>query len=122
MARFRVPYVCNGCESIDKCSLLKNIYDAEHAHLCAHEKISSSRSGLCVSEEEVSRLNKIITPLVEQGQSVNQIYINHQDELMCSEKTIYNYIDACLFDVRNIDLPRKVKVPGTIQKARIQGR
>lgn len=28
---------------------------------------------------------------------------------MCSEKTIYNYIDACLFDVRNIDIPRKVK-------------
>jgi hypothetical protein len=28
---------------------------------------------------------------------------------MCSEKTIYNYIDACMFDVRNIDLPRKVK-------------
>lgn len=28
---------------------------------------------------------------------------------MCSEKTIYNYIDACLFDVRNIDLPCKVK-------------
>ncbi len=28
---------------------------------------------------------------------------------MCSERTLYNYIDACLFDVRNIDLPRKVK-------------
>jgi len=28
---------------------------------------------------------------------------------MCSEKTLYNYIDACFFDVRNIDLPRKVK-------------
>jgi len=28
---------------------------------------------------------------------------------MCSEKIIYNYIDACLLDVRNIDLPRKVK-------------
>lgn len=109
MARFRVPYVCNGCESIGKCSLLKNIYDAEHAHLHAHVKISSSRSGLCVSEDEISRLNQIITPLVEQGQSVNQIYINHQDELMCSEKTIYNYIDACLFDIRNINLPRKVK-------------
>lgn len=107
--RFCVPYVCNGCESIGKCTLLKNIYDAEHAHIRAHEKISASRSGLCVSEDEVTRLNKIITPLVKQGQSVNQIYINHQDELMCSEKTIYNYIDACLFDVRNIDLPRKVK-------------
>jgi len=28
---------------------------------------------------------------------------------MCSEKTLYNYVDAQLFDVRNIDLPRKVK-------------
>ena len=28
---------------------------------------------------------------------------------MCSEKTLYNYIDNCFFDARNIDLPRKVK-------------
>lgn len=108
-ARLKTPYVCNGCESIGKCTLMKNIYDAEHAHIRSHEKISKSRSGLCVSEEEINRLNKIISPLVQQGQSLNQIYLNHQDELMCSEKTLYNYVDACLFDVRNIDLPRKVK-------------
>jgi IS30 family transposase len=108
-SRFRVPYICNGCVTIGKCALLKNIYDAEHAHIKANEAISQSRSGLCVSEDEITRLNKIISPLVQKGQSVNQIYLNHQDDLMCSEKTIYNYIDACLFDVRNIDLPRKVK-------------
>lgn len=108
-ARFRIPYVCNGCETLGKCSLLKNIYDAEHAHIKAHEAISQSRSGLCVSEDEVARINRIISPLVQNGQSVHQIYVTHEDELMCSEKTIYNYIDACLFDVRNIDLPRKVK-------------
>ena len=108
-ARFRPPYVCNGCEKIGKCSLLKSIYDAEHAHIKAHNVISESRSGLCVSEEEITRLNAIITPLVNNGQSVHQIYVEHENELMCSEKTIYNYIDACLFDVRNIDLPRKVK-------------
>lgn len=108
-ARFRPPYVCNGCETIGKCTLLKTIYDAEHAHVKAHNVISESRSGLCVSEDEIARLNAIISPLVKQGQSINQIYIEHENELMCSEKTIYNYIDACLFDVRNIDLPRKVK-------------
>lgn len=108
-ARFRIPYVCNGCETLNKCSLLKNLYDAEHAHVKAHESISQSRSGLCVSEDEIDRLNKIISPLVQNGQSIHQIYVNNEDELMCSEKTIYNYIDACLFDVRNIDLPRKVK-------------
>ena len=108
-ARFRPPYVCNGCENIGKCTLMKTIYDAEHAHIASHERISESRSGLCVSENEVARLNKIISPLVLQGQSIHQIYIEHENELMCSEKTIYNYIDACLFDVRNIDLPRKVR-------------
>ncbi len=28
---------------------------------------------------------------------------------MICEKTIYNYIDEGLFDVRNLDLPRKVR-------------
>lgn len=108
-ARFRIPYVCNSCEQISKCTLMKNLYDAEHAHVKAHETISESRSGLCICEDEISRLNAIISPLVKQGQSVHQIYVSHENELMCSEKTIYNYIDACILDVRNIDLPRKVK-------------
>ncbi|MDF2843604.1 MAG: transposase [Herbinix sp.] len=88
---------------------MKNFYDAEKAHIRANKTISESRSGLCVAEQEVIRLNQILSPLVQQGQSLHQIYINHKDELMCSEKTMYNYIDACLFDVRNIDLPRKVR-------------
>lgn len=54
-------------------------------------------------------MEALISPLIKKGQSVHQIYVTHKDELMCSEKTIYNYIDACLFNVRNIDLPRKVK-------------
>ena len=47
--------------------------------------------------------------MVRNGQSLHQIYLDHVDEIMCSEKTLYNYVDAQLFDVRNIDLPRKVK-------------
>lgn len=35
--------------------------------------------------------------------------MEHVDDLMCSEKTLYNYVDAQLFEIRNIDLPRKVK-------------
>lgn len=109
MARFRLPYVCNGCTQLNKCTLLKTMYDAETAHIKASERISESRSGICVSEEDVTRINHIITPLIQKGQSIHQVYTTHVDELMCSEKTLYNYIDACLFDVRNIDLPRKVR-------------
>lgn len=50
-----------------------------------------------------------ISLLVKNEQSLHQIYLDHIDELMCSKKTLYNYVDARLFDIRNIDLPRKVK-------------
>ena len=107
--RVHVPYVCNACPTIDTCTLLKTFYDAQKAHLKSHQVISESRSGLSTSEEEIERLNRIITPLVKQGHSIHEIYITNQDKLMCSEKTIYNYIDDCLLEVRNIDLPRKVR-------------
>ncbi len=107
--RLHVPYVCNACPNIDKCTLVKTFYDAEKAHLKSHQVISDSRSGLSTSQEEIARLNRIISPLVKQGHSIHEIYVTHQDEIMCSEKTIYNYIDDCLLDIRNIDLPRKVR-------------
>ena len=115
--RTHVPYVCNACPSIAKCTLLKTFYDAEKAHLKSHQVIAESRCGLSTSEEEIARLNRIISPLVKQGHSIHEIYVTHQDELMCSEKTIYNYIDDCLLEVRNIDLPRKVRFRPRRKKA-----
>lgn len=61
------------------------------------------------TEQELNRLNAFVTPLILQGQSIHQIYVNYADTLMCSEKTLYNYIDNGFFDARNIDLPRKVR-------------
>ena len=40
---------------------------------------------------------------------------------MCSERTIYNYIDYRLFTARNIDLPRKVRYrPRKLEKQRFK--
>ena len=108
-ARSKPPYVCNGCDQLNKCTLKKMFYNADEAHLRCQEHISECRTGILSNELELGRINALITPLIRNGQSVHQIYECHRDELMCSEKTLYNYIDACLFDVRNIDLPRKVK-------------
>ena len=103
------PYVCNGCSQLPKCTLLKRIYDPADAHERAHHAISEARTGILSNEDDIARINRIISPLVKNGQSLHQIYLDHVDELMCSEKTLYNYVDAQLFDIRNIDLPRKVK-------------
>ena len=63
-----------------------------------------------MDEKELDRLNELLYPLiVTQGQSIHHVYINHADEIMVSEKTLYKIIDAGLLKVRNIDLPLKVK-------------
>ncbi len=88
--RFKPPYVCNGCSEVKKCTLTKTIYDALEAQRKATAKISESRSGILSTEGEIARLNEILVPLVKQGQSIHQIYLNNKDELMRSEKTLYN--------------------------------
>ena len=58
---------------------------------------------------ELYRIDRIISPLIKQGQSIHQICVNNADEIMLDERTIYNYVDAGLLSVGNIDLPRKVR-------------
>ena len=65
-----------------KCALTKTIYDALEAQRKATAKILESRSGILSTEGEISRLNEILIPLVKQGQSIHQIYLNNRDELM----------------------------------------
>lgn len=103
------PYVCNGCESLKKCTLVKRTYSASLAQKTYETLRSESRSGITINEDDTIRLDNIISPLIQKGQSIHHICSVNQDSIMCSEKTIYNYIGSSLFSARNLDLPRKVK-------------
>lgn len=103
------PYVCNGCKSIRSCTLRKQVYDAKAAQKAYEGKRSESRTGIDLTPEELQRLDDIISPLIRQGQSIHQICVNHADDIMCDERSIYNYVDAGILSVANIDLPRKVR-------------
>ena len=109
IVRMKPPYVCNACEERNRCTLEKTLYSATVAQKMADRNISESRRGVFAAESELAALNELVTPLILQGHSVHQIYANNVDSLMCSEKTLYNYIDNGFFDARNIDLPRKVR-------------
>ena len=74
------PYTCNACKEIRSCTLKKQVYDGKEAQ----------------KEYETVR------------SSIHHICANNADDIMLDERTIYNYIDAGLFSVGNIDLPRKV--------------
>ncbi len=103
------PYVCNGCKERHGCKLQRHLYDAKYAQKEYESVRSESRQGFAITSNELKRIDAIISPLVQQGHSVHHICINNADEIMLDEKTIYNYIDAGLLTVGNIDLPRKVR-------------
>lgn len=74
-----------------------------------HWERSQPYIGFAVSPNELQRIDEIVSPLVKKGQSVHHICANNADEIMLDEKTVYNYIDAGLLSVGNLDLPRKVR-------------
>lgn len=105
----RPPYVCNACTRKVSCRLSKHYYKAADAQRSYEKKLSGSRQGINLDREELHRLNALISPLIMQGQPLSHIYAVHADEIPCSIRTLYNYIDQGLLDARNLDLPRRVR-------------
>jgi len=105
----KTPYVCNGCSKKGRCTLRKHFYSAKDAQNEYHLVLTETRSGIDVDEDEISRIDGIISSLVFKGQSIHHICANNKDVIMHSEKTIYNYIDYGLLSAINLDLPRKVR-------------
>ena len=105
----KAPFVCNSCPSQDFCSREHAYYHARKADAKSHAVQSSSRQSIHLDENEVKQLNDLVSPLIKNGQSLSHIYANHSNEIRISRRTMYRYVDSCLMDARNIDLPRKVR-------------
>lgn len=105
----RYPYCCNGCSTITTCNNEKSFYKAKIADAKYKELLVSSREGLNIHENELKKIDNIISPLILKGQSISHIFTHHKDEINLCERTLYYYLDKNAFTARNIDLPRKIK-------------
>lgn len=105
----KAPYVCNGCPELSSCNFSRYYYSAQKAHERYQNLLVESRSGINTDPETFQKLNNLISPLIRNGQPLSHVFATHKGEIPCSRKTIYNYLDQGLFDVRNIDLPRRVR-------------
>lgn len=105
----RPPYVCNICSKRGPCRLNHAYYNAHQAHAMYLRTLSSSRRGIHATPERLHQLDNLITPLLKMGQPLSHIFATHADEIGCSRKTVYNYVEAHAFTAKNIDLPRKVR-------------
>ena len=103
------PYVCNACLKSRTCMFDKYLYNADHAHREYQEKLREARRGIYLTKEELIALDELVSPLIRKGQPVSHILAEHEDEIPCSERTLYSYIDKGYLSIRNIDMRRTVR-------------
>lgn len=96
-------------QKINHCTIAhKYSYNAHFADRKYRQKLRDSRTGINMINRELHQKDKVISPLIEQGQSPYHILINHP-ELDMSVRTMYSYLNQGLFTARDIDLKRKVR-------------
>lgn len=105
----RPPYVCTGCDEKNSCKKNHAYYSANMAQDASEIRLRRSRSHPQTSPEERAKIRDLIAPLMEKGQSINHIIVNHSDEISVSERTIYNYVERGAFRISNADLPEKIR-------------
>lgn len=101
--------MCNDCPQIRNCSHDFYFYRANYANDIYSETKSSSRSGINQTPESLEQLDRLVSPLLLQGQPLSHIFASNQESVPCSIRTLYNYIDQGYFTAINLDLPRKVR-------------
>ena len=103
----KAPYVCNGCHARRSCRLSQRVYSAADAHENYKSNLVDGRAGFKLSEDELVRINNIVSPLIKKGQSPYHILAAHP-ELEISESTLYRLIASRLLDVNDSHLKEKV--------------
>ncbi len=105
----KYPYFYNRGKSRSDCRKERYTYHARKADDSYRELKNKYRKNINLNEEEAYLINKILTPLIKNGQTINHLYINHPDILDFSKSSFYNYVNSGVFEFRHLNFPRIVK-------------
>lgn len=100
------PFVCNGCSMRSKCVLAKRLYRVPEADQSYRKRLVESRSGFNMTERQLLAVDTLVSPLIQNGQSVYHIAATHPNELTHSKRTLYRLVHSGALTARNIDMPR----------------
>lgn len=105
----RAPYVCNNCSKSRSCLFERYLYNAEYANREYQTRLHESRKGIDLTRDELAALDALVRPLIRKGQPLVHIYREHAEEIPCSLRTLYGYINHGYLTTRNIDMRRAVR-------------
>ena len=103
------PHVCNGCDKQGACTYNRYFYIASYAHNAYQDTLISAREGINQTPDSLQELDELVSPLLKKGQSVAHIFATHENEINCSQTTVYRYVNKRVLTAMNMDLPRKVR-------------
>lgn len=103
----KAPFCCNACPRYSMCVLDRWKYSAETAQKLAEERASSARAGIDLTDGQVADLVAKVKAGRAKGQSIHHIFAT--EEMPCSERTFYRYVDEGKVPVIALDLAKKVK-------------
>lgn len=105
------PHVCNGCKSLNRrpvpCVLEQKLYYANEAHKKYREMLKCRRAGFDLTLGELIEIDKVVSPLIKNGQS--PYHIMQSNILPISLSTLYRIVDSGELEAGNIDLKQKVR-------------
>lgn len=104
------PFVCNGCSMRSKCVLVKRLYRVPEADQSYRKRLVESRSGFNMTEQQLLAVDALVSPLIQNGQSVYHIAATHPNELTHSKRTLYRLVHSGALTARNIDMPRTCRL------------
>ena len=100
-------YVCNRCTKRAHCNRLKLFYDFAAADLRAEAMRRDPRSGRRLTDEQIGKLDSLVSPGVRLGQSVHHVFQSDPEIAeICSERTLRRAIYDGLLSVKPHDLRR----------------
>lgn len=103
--------ICNGCPALAQgsCVYDKYVYKAAEADKTARELLRSRNRGFDLTDEELAKIDIIVTAGVNRGQSPYHIVASNKAEINISTSTVYRLIAAHAINTTDLDLKEKVK-------------
>ena len=75
----------------------RKFYSSKYAHDEYRSVLVDCRVGINQTPESIQSMNDLLVPLIkEKHQSIGHIYATHAEELGCSRRTLYSYMQIML--------------------------
>lgn len=104
------PYVCNGCDELRSCVLMKAFYYADQADRAYRQLLSESRQGYNMTTLELRNIDAQLSPLIKNGQSIHAAFVAKGGSVTVSESTVARLIKDSRLRATVMDQQRAVKL------------